>query len=73
MKYSGYKKLLCEYQIITNKCFHPPWILELNTDAYFLVYNHRPERTGFNMYAENTQQQFTFLALLTWKEYMYNV
>jgi len=67
MKYSGYKKLLCEYQIITNKCFHPPWILELNTDdtdASFLVYNHRPERTGFNMYAENTQQQFTFLALL---------
>ena len=35
-----------------------------NTDASILVYNHRPERTGFNMYVENTQQQLTFLALL---------
>ena len=28
-----------------------------------LVYRHRPERTGFNMYAEYTQLQLTFLAL----------
>jgi len=33
-------------------------------DASILVYKHRPERTGFNMDAENTQQQLTFLALL---------
>ena len=32
----------------------------------FLVYKHRPERTGFNMYVENTQQQLTFLTLLPW-------
>ena len=31
------------------KSFYPP-------DASFLVYKHRPERTGFNIYAENTQQ-----------------
>ena len=33
-----------------------------------LVYKNRPERTGFNMYALNTQQQLTFLALLRWHE-----
>ena len=27
------------------------------------------ERTGLNMYAENTQQQLTFLALLPWCDY----
>ena len=37
-----------------------------HTDAFLLVYNYRPERTGFNMYAENTQQQLTFLKLLPW-------
>ena len=37
--------------------------------ASILVYKFRPERTGFNMYAENTQQQLTFLTLLPW----YNV
>ena len=31
-----------------------------------LVYKHRPERTGFNMYAEYMQQQFSFLASLAW-------
>ena len=34
-----------------------------NTDTPFFVYNFRPERTGFNMYAEYTQLQLTFLAL----------
>ena len=29
-----------------------------------LVYKFRPERTGFNMYAEYTQLQLTFLALV---------
>ena len=37
-----------------------------NTDASILVYKFRPERTGFNMYAENTRQQLTFLALVPW-------
>jgi len=35
----------------------------LNTDASILVYKFRPERTGFNMYAEYTQLQLTSLAL----------
>ena len=30
----------------------------------FFFYIHCPERTGFNMYAESTQQQLTFLALV---------
>ena len=34
-----------------------------NTDASVLVYKFRPERTGFNMNAEYTQLQLTFLAL----------
>ena len=32
----------------------------------FLFANTSQERTGFNMYAKNTQQQLTFLALLPW-------
>ena len=36
----------------------------MNIDASILVYKFRPERTGFNMYAEYTQLQFTFLATL---------
>ena len=36
------------------------------TYASILDYKFRPERTGFNMYAEYTQQQLTFLALLPW-------
>ena len=35
----------------------------MNTGASILVYKFRPERTGFNMYAEYTQLQFTFFAL----------
>ena len=36
----------------------------MNTDASILVYKVRPERTGFNMYAEYTRPQVTFLAIL---------
>ena len=49
-------------KIIKIKCFYPPRILN-ETDASILVYKLRPERTGFNMYAEYTLQQLTFLAL----------
>ena len=35
----------------------------MNTHASILVYKFRPERTGFNMYAEYTQPQLTFLVL----------
>ena len=53
--------------IFKMKCFYPPQIL-WNTDSSILVCKYRPERTGFKMYAENTQPQFTFLALLPCKE-----
>ena len=33
------------------------------THKPILVYKFRPERTGFNMYAEDTQLQLTFLTL----------
>ena len=36
---------------------------DTNTDASILVYKFRPERTGFNMYAEYTRQLLTLLAL----------
>ena len=36
------------------------------TDASILVYKFRLQRTGFNMYAEYTQLQLTFLALEPW-------
>ena len=39
-----------------------------NNDASILVYKFRPERTGFNMYAEYTQPQLTFLALVPWNK-----
>jgi len=35
-----------------------------NTEASILVYKFRPERTGFNMYAEYTQLQLIFLGYL---------
>ena len=36
----------------------------MNTDASILVYKFLQERTGFNMYAECTRPQLTFLALV---------
>ena len=50
MKYFGHKKLLCKLSKFKK-----------NTKAST---KHSPERTGFNMYAENTQQPLNFLALL---------
>ena len=38
-----------------------------DTDLSILVYKFRPETIGFNMCAENTQPQLTFLALLPWE------
>ena len=38
----------------------------MNTDASILVYKFRPKRTGFDMYAEYTRPQLTFLALVPW-------
>ena len=54
------------FKIIKIKRFQPPRGYYTNTDASILVYKFRPERTGFNMYAEYTQPQLTFLALVPW-------
>ena len=63
MKYSGHRKLLCELSKLSK--FNAFNLLgnKTNTDASILVYKFRPERTGFNMYAEYTKLQLTFLAL----------
>ena len=37
-----------------------------NNDASIIVYKFRPERTGFNMHAEDTRPQLTFFALHPW-------
>ena len=56
IKYSGNRKLLCELSKLSKfNAFNLLGYLT-NTDASILVYKFRPERTGFNMYAENTQQ-----------------
>ena len=62
MKYSGHRKLLCELSIFSK---FNAFILgyKTNTDASILAYKFPTERTGFNMYAEYTQLQLTFLAL----------
>ena len=64
MKCSGHRmKLLCEFSKLSKlNSFNLLGHLT-NTDASILVYKFRPERTGFNMYAEYTQLQLTFLAL----------
>ena len=54
MTYSSHRKLLCELSKLSK--FNAFNLLGFykNTDASILVYNFRPERTGFNMYAEQT-------------------
>ena len=64
MKYSGHKKLLCEFSKLSK--FNAFNLLGSNTDASILVYKFRPERTGFNMYEEYARPQLTFIALLPW-------
>ena len=63
MKYSGHRKLLCELPKFLK--FNAFILLgyKTNTDASILAYKFPTERTGFNMYAEYTQLQLTFLAL----------
>ena len=62
MKYLGHRKLLCELSKLSEfNAFN--FLLIINTEASILVYKFHPERTGFNMYAEYTQLQLTFLAL----------
>ena len=61
MKYSGRRKLLHELSKFSKFNAFILLVYYTNTDAPILVHKFRPERTGFNMYAENTQ--LTFLAL----------
>ena len=64
MKYSGHRKLLCEFSKLSKlNAFNLLGYLK-NTDASFLAYKVRPERTCFNMYAEYTRSKLTFLALV---------
>ena len=60
MKYSGHRKLLCELSKPSK--FNAFNLLGYwtNTDASILVYKFRPERPGFNMYAEYTLNQMFF-------------
>ena len=68
MKYSGHRKLLCELSKLSKfNAFNLLGYLT-NADASILVYKSRPERTGFNMYAEYTRLQLTFLELVPWLE-----
>ena len=64
MKYSGHRKLLCELSKLSKLNAFILLGYQTNIDASILVYKFRPERTGFIMYAEHTQPQLTFLALL---------
>ena len=70
MKYSGHRKLLCEICELSKLSKLNAFILlgyKTNTDSSIIVYKFRPERTGFNMYAEYTEPQLTFLALVSWE------
>ena len=60
MKHSGHRKLLCAELLKLNAFI----LLGYQTVASILVYKDSLERAGLNMYAENTQQQITFLSLL---------
>ena len=66
MKYPCHRKLLCELSKLSKLNAFILLAYYSNSDASILVYKYRPERTGFYMYAANTQQQLTFLALLPW-------
>ena len=60
---SGHRELLCEISKLSKLNAFNLLGYQTNTDESILVYKFRPERTGFNMYAEYTQLLLTFLAL----------
>ena len=63
-----YRKLLCELSKVSKLNAFNNLRYYTNTDASILVYKFRPERTGFNVYAEYTRPQLTFLALHPWHD-----
>ena len=58
MKYSGHRKLLYKFSKLSKFNAFISLGYKTNTDASILVYKFRPERTGFNIYAEHTQLIF---------------
>ena len=64
MKYVGHRKLFCEYSKLSKLNAFILLGYQTNTDPSILVYKFHPERTSFNMYAEYTRPQLTFLALV---------
>ena len=64
MKCSGHMKQLCEFSKLSKLNAFNLLGYSTNTDEPILVYKFRLEKTGFNMYAEYTQLQLTFLALV---------
>ena len=51
MKYSGHRKLVCEFSKLLKLNAFNNLGHYTNTDASILVYEVRPEKTGFTMYA----------------------
>ena len=66
MKYSGRRKLFCEFSKLSKLNAFILLGYKTHTDASILVYKFRPEGTGFNKYAEYTRPQLTFFALIPW-------
>ena len=62
MKYSGFRKLLCEYLKLLKFIFLS--FSDTRRTRSILVYKFSPERTGFKIDAEYTRPQLTFLALV---------
>ena len=63
MKYFGQKNLLSELSKLSKLNVFILLEYLTNTNASILVYKFHLEKTGFNMNAEDTQLQLTFLAL----------
>ena len=59
----SYETIMGIFKIIKIKCFYPPRILDEHWSIYSCLQIH-PERTGFNVCAEYTRPQLTFLALV---------
>ena len=67
MKYSGYRKLLCELSKLSKlNAFILLGYTRRTLMHLFLFTNIARRELVSNMYAENTQQQLTFLTLLPW-------
>ena len=66
MKYSGHRKLLRELSKLSNLMLLTSSDTKWTLMHLFLFTNSAQKETGFNMYAEYTRPQLTFLALHPW-------